>query len=31
MDTALAVRLQTDRIVRGLGAPGCTFRPFRGA
>jgi hypothetical protein len=31
MDTALAVRLETDRIVRGLGAPACTFRPFRGA
>ena len=31
MDTALAVRLETDRIVRRLGAPACTFRPFRGA
>ena len=31
MDTALAVRLETDRIVRRLGAPACTFRPFRGS
>ncbi len=31
MDSALAVRLETDRIVRRLGAPACTFRPFRGS
>lgn len=31
MDTALAIRLETDRIAVGLAAPACTFRPFRGA
>jgi len=31
MDTALAMRLETDRIVRALAAPACTFRPFHGA
>ena len=30
MDTALAVRLETDRLVTILAAPACLFRPFRG-
>jgi hypothetical protein len=30
MDSALVVRLETDRIALRLAAPACTFRPFRG-
>jgi len=31
MDTALVLRLETDKLTRRLGAPACFFRPFHGA